>query len=263
MGNISKTYIDYNEQPAMFVKEDCNSTGYEFQEVIHHTLKLSNEFKINKPLSLQGSVARFELLKELKYDITIANSKLFGTTMAKIHNHSGILMLSNELPYMDNKIMPDCNSWKELNISAGELGIREIIMNYAKYIPIKTLPLHRDFRLHNIVFDGKAYNLIDFDFAAYDDVSIEVMGMVVDLLDYDFKYVEAFLAAYIKESNIDTYTSMATNYLIYLASSCFPYDRIDTLTPEAFENLKIERQHRLMTLYANIESINNFFQNKQ
>tara|TARA_R110000744_G_scaffold67805_2_gene138187 strand:+ start:629 stop:1417 length:789 start_codon:yes stop_codon:yes gene_type:complete len=262
MGNISKTYIDYNVRPAMFVKEDCSKTGFDFHSLLYHTAPLVGKFSINQPLTITGTKARFELVPDLDFDVTIENSKLFGANMAAIHNHSAKLMLSKELPYMDNKIMPDADSWKELNISAGELSIREIIMKFSKYVPIKTLPLHRDFRLHNIMFGADYYHLIDFDFAAYDDVSMEVMGMVVDLLEHGFEYVEAFLRAYMESSNIDTYDYMASNYLIYLASSCFPYDRIDTLEPEAFDILANERTSRLIRLYLNMDNIAKFFQDK-
>lgn len=254
MGNMSKTYID--NESGTFVKEDCNETGFEFQQLLYHTLVEYSNFAINQPIGILNGKAKFELLEDIDFEITKKNSTLFGINMARIHNLSAKLMSSKELPYMDNKIMPDVNSWKELNLTPGELSIREIVMKFAKYKPIKTLPLHRDFRLHNIVYDGRFYNLIDFDFAAYDDVSMEVMGMVVDLLDHGIEYVEAFLTAYMESSNIDTYDNMATNYLIYLASSCFPYDRRDTLEPEAFENLRKERQHRLISLYTNIDNIN-------
>ena len=266
MSNISKTYKTANA----FVKEDCPEEGFDFQELMYHTLKTEGNFKINKPVSFSWQVkddkktseARFELLPDLDFDVTLDACRLFGSNMAGMHNLSSILMISKELPYLDNKILHDTDSFRDIDISIAEMSLRELIVSTCKFMPVMTLPLHRDFRLHNIVFDGSCYHLIDFDFAAYDDVSMEVMGMVVDLLDYDFKYVEAFLAAYIKESNIDTYTSMATNYLIYLASSCFPYDRIDTLTPEAFENLKIERSERLIRLYLNMDNIAKFFQNK-
>ena len=256
MGNISKTYIDYNVRPAMFVKEDCSRTGFDFHSLLYHTAPLVGNFSINQPITINGTEARFQTLEDLDYEITIENSTLFGINMAVIHNHSAKLMLSKELPYMDNKIMPDKESWKELNLTASELSLRETIMMFATYKPIKTLPLHRDFRLHNILFGADNYHLIDFDFAAYDDVSMEVMGMVVDLIPHGIEYVEAFLTAYMESSNIDQYDSMATNYLIYLASSCFPYDRMDTLEPEAFANLKHERKTRLTSLYTNIDNIN-------
>ena len=262
MGNISKTYIDYNVRPAMFVKEDCNRTGFDFHSLLYHTAPLVGKFSINQPLTIDSTKARFELVPDLDFDVTIENSKLFGTNMAIIHNHSAKLMLSKELPYMDNKIMPDANEFKSMDITIAEMSLREVVASMCEYKPIKTLPLHRDFRLHNILFGADYYHLIDFDFAAYDDVSMEVMGMVVDLLEHGFEYVEAFLTAYIETSNIDTYDSMASNYLLYLATSCFPYDRQASLEPQAFDNLRNERSSRLVRLYLNMDNIAKFFQNK-
>jgi Ser/Thr protein kinase RdoA (MazF antagonist) len=151
---------------------------------------------------------------------------------------------------------------KSMDISVAEMSLREVVVSMCEYTPIKTLPLHRDFRLHNILFGVDYYHLIDFDFAAYDDVSMEVMGMVVDLLQHGFEYVEAFLTAYIESSNIDTYDSMASNYLLYLATSSFPYDREEALEPQAFQNLKTERSKRLVLLYLNMDNLAKFFQNK-
>ena len=259
MGNMSKTYIDYDVRPAMFVKEDCNETGFDFQSLLYHTVHLWNGFEINQPITYKDGEARFALLEDLDYEITIENSTTFGINMARIHNLSAKLMLSKELPYMDNKIMPGKarrgKAWKELNLSPSELSIRESVMKFAEYTPIKTLPLHRDFRLHNIVYNGTTWNLIDFDFAAYDDVSMEVMGMVVDFLTYGIDYAEAFLKAYIEESNLNRFDGMALNYLLYLASSCFPYDKEDTIETEAFERLKRERYARLMVLLGNVKKV--------
>ena len=277
MSNISKTYKTANA----FVKEDCPEEGFDFQELMYHTLKTEGNFKINKPVSFSWQVkddkktseARFELLPDLDFDVTLDACRLFGSNMAVMHNLSSILMISKELPYLDNKILHDTDSleddilhdvdsFRDIDISIAEMSLRELIVSTCKFMPVMTLPLHRDFRLHNIVFDGSCYHLIDFDFAAYDDVSMEVMGMVVDLLQHGFEYVEAFLTAYVESSNIDTYDSMASNYLLYLATSCFPYDREATLEPQAFENLTTERSERLIRLYLNMDNIAKFFQNK-
>lgn len=251
MGNTSTTYKTDTE----FIKEDCVEVGYEFQELLYHYVQLTDGFAINKPIKYDNGKATFELLQDLDFDITIENANLIGMNMAKIHNFSMLLLNGKELPYLTTALFPTGDDLVDYDIPERELAIRHSIMFEMNFTPTDQIPLHRDFRLHNIVFDGSTYNLIDFDFAKYGDASLEVMGMVVDLMEHGIEYVESFLTAYVEESKISIDESIAENYLLYLAASSFPYNRKDTLTDDGYNNLVLERSNRLDLLlhyYVNI-----------
>jgi thiamine kinase-like enzyme len=114
------------------------------------------------------------------------------------------------------------------------------------------IPLHRDFRTHNILFDGENYNLIDFDFASVDFISIEVMGFISDIIESGLNNVNVFLKSYFKALEVEVKPfSFVDDYLNYLCTNTFPFYMADSLEPNNFQKLVEERNKNLETLYAN------------
>ena len=254
-GNVSKTWIE----DGRFFKDGVAFKGYCFQREACTAAPLPLHFKINVPLDYGNSKAEYTLVDEMPYGITTTNADLFGKSMAVFHSWCHDRYQSGHFKYLVNKRMsaPD-DITQYPDISPIDLDQRnEILSKLTIDFDTDTprLPLHRDFRLHNILWDGHNYTLIDFDFAAVDILSHEVVGMMLDLSSTaNIACVESFIDSYIQHTDLTIQPKIVDEHLYYLATDCFPYNRKDQLTLKGYNNLKQERSQRLnrLSIYSEI-----------
>ena len=135
----------------------------------------------------------------------------------------------------------------------------DIYRTLQPYRGLIKIPVHRDFKIHNIINNGQDFYLIDFDFAEIDNVSLEVVAFIVDLY-YNIKnlqIVEEFIAAYKNECRIPLdWSSMLNDYLIYMCCNTFPFYMRETIGEDNFRVLFDERNHKLHFAYTNKDLIN-------
>lgn len=273
-GNISNTYINETEGMKTFIKkvpvDKFDTRSLTFQSNLRQYIK--GAFNINhcgniKVVTDGGTgmfyEIEFEYLDEKPWRPNSENMKLIGTSMAIIHNHSyrnknqitlnskrdeysrieNWNLLSNDIPFKTESQERRREIFKELNLKLDTTQPK--------------IPLHRDFKPHNIIFDGDKYHLIDFDFAAIDYVSLEVIGFVVDIIDSGLGNVKTFLEAYLDMIDIKGIKplSFVDDYLAYLCTNTFPFYMNESLESDAFKNLVEHRNNSLETLYHHRHTI--------
>jgi thiamine kinase-like enzyme len=119
------------------------------------------------------------------------------------------------------------------------------------------IALHRDFKPHNIIADSEKLYLIDFDFAAVDFVTLEVMSFLVDIAERGTSIVKSFLTSYLENIDIPiVYESMVDDYLNYLCVNVFPFYSYEKMEPNNFKNLVEHRNNSLQSLYNKRDIIN-------
>ena len=273
-GNTSKTYIMDTEGMKTFVKktpvDKFDTRTLTFQSNLRQVIQ--GAFNINQydgikvvtdgGTSLFYEIA-FEHLNEKQWTSTVENMELIGKSMAYIHNHCSrnkeqITLKVKQEPY--NRV----DVWKMLSddipFKKESQQMREEIFKNIPRLNHKQpkIPLHRDFKPHNIIFDGEKYHLIDFDFAAVDYISLEVMGFIVDIIPTGLANVKAFLEAYLENVDVPGIQSesFVDDYLNYLCSNTFPFYLHASLEPKNFNNLVEHRNNSLETLYEYRDKIN-------
>ena len=273
---MSKTYLKEVGGKEVFCKlkpcNDFDTRTVMFQAKIAETI--GGIFSINKFKGINLIQAdkssyyeiQFEKLSQMPWEPTEANMKLIGTSMAHIHNYAhfnkDLINLS-----VKSETYSDMNKWitlkKEFETA---YTVRNDIFEQIKRFNLKQprIPLHRDFKLHNIVYDGTKYSLIDFDFAAADFVSIEIMGFIVDVIPYGMEFVKTFFEAYHKTIDIPVdQSSYVTDYLNYLCTNTFPYYLKDKLSVENMTELVEYRNKCLNTIYSNKDELNKIIEETQ
>jgi len=235
-----------------FVKHGVDFLSYAFQKEMHDEAILPYGFKINKPLSFSHNDVGYELINQRQWSLDNLNTGLIGKAMANIHNWSHNRYNAGDLQYLKIKYSPKIDDINEYDISPSSLDIRnnalsKITTNVFKN-KVGFMPLHRDFRLHNILFDGDNYYLIDFDYSAIDIPSHEIVGMMLDISQHGIGLLESFVGSYTQYTHLEIDSSIVDDHLYYLATDVFPYDRPDRLTKENYESLVRERDQRIMRL---------------
>jgi len=280
-GNTSKTYILDTEGMKTFVKktpvDKFDTRSLAFQSNLRQYIQ--GAFNINQYDSIKVVTNKesemfyeisFEHLNEKKWTPNIKNMELIGKSMAIIHNHcsrnqtqitlnkktesynrlDNWIMLSNDIPFKEEAHEMRKGIFKNINR-----------LNSTQ----PKIPLHRDFKPHNIIFDGEKYHLIDFDFAAIDYVSLEVMGFIVDIIESGLGNVKAFLEAYLDNIEVPGIQpeSFVDDYLNYLCTNTFPFYLNKTLEPNNFKNLVDHRNNSLETLFSYRDRINQMIERIQ
>jgi len=271
-GNISKVYAKDTIDGKVFVKKvpvgsfDTRTVG--FQSRLRQII--SGKFNINRYDSIEvipenGDLfyhITFEHIKEQKWSMDVENMSIIGKSMAILHNYcyrnsKHIVLERKESNYNDISqwlTLPDSIPFKKESY----LQRKEI---FDKIERLNTeqpkIPLHRDFKPHNIISDGEKLYLIDFDFAAVDFASIEVMSFLVDILERGTSLIKAFLTSYLENIEIPIIPeSMVDDYLNYLCVNAFPFYSYEKLEPNNFKNLVEHRNNSLASLYNKKEMIN-------
>lgn len=272
-GNINKTYIADREGKRVFIKRvpvsDFDTRTLQFQSKLRQNIE--GAFKINQYNNIKvvtdGGTGmfyeiEFELLDEKEWRPNSENMELIGKSMAYIHNtcwrNKNQINLKQK-----NDIYNNISTWNLLDNDipfkkVSQLKREEIFKKGVRLNEKQPkIPLHRDFKPHNIVFDGNSYNLIDFDFAAVDYVSIEVMGFVVDIIDTGLGNVKTFLKSYLDNIEIPNIipTSFVDDYLSYLCTNTFPFYMHGNLEESSYENLVEHRNNSLETMWYHRDTI--------
>lgn len=272
-GNINKTYIADREGKKVFIKRvpvsDFDTRTLQFQSNLRQNIE--GAFKINQYNNIKvvtdGGTGmfyeiEFELLDEKEWRPNSENMELIGKSMAYIHNtcwrNKNQINLKQK-----NDIYNNISTWNLLDNDipfkkVSQLKREEIFKKGVRLNEKQPkIPLHRDFKPHNIVFDGNSYNLIDFDFAAVDYVSIEVMGFVVDIIDTGLGNVKTFLKSYLDNIEIPNIipTSFVDDYLSYLCTNTFPFYLHGNLEESSYENLVEHRNNSLETMWYHRDTI--------
>ena len=246
-GKTSNTFIDDNH----FVKEDASYSGYSFQKWCESNLVLPPKFGINRALDYSHGVAKYDIIAEEPWKLDYTKVGLIGKAMGEIHSQSRAAYESGELKFLKTKSFKAPTDLTHYDISPAELDLRNEVLQSVD-IDINTstpkLPLHRDFRLHNILSDGNKLWLIDFDYAAVDIVSHELVAMMLDISYHGLHYVETFIREYLRHSSLNISDVIVDEHMYYLATDTFPYDRKSTLSDKNYNLLCDERTSRLNRL---------------
>lgn len=269
-GNTSKTFIEKQDNTNVFVKkvpvDRFDTRTVSFQSNLRQIIK--GKFNINRYENIKvvpyGNdlyyQVQFEFLKEKPWAPNKENMTLIGQAMALIHNHCARNKQFITLPIKTEKYdsMLDW-SYIDMDIPFAKESFerrKEIFEQIERFNPDQQkIPLHRDFKPHNILFDGENYHLIDFDFAAVDYIGLEIMSFVVDIIDSGLANVKYFLKSYIEHIDIEDtiegldMKTIVDDYLNYLCTNRFPFYMHDKLEPQNFKNLVDHRNKSLETLW--------------
>lgn len=275
--SMSKTYTKEIDDNIVFCKlkstDEFDTRTVMFQSKLSEMI--NGKFAINKlrgiNIKQHGTSTYYELefenLKELSWEPNHDNMRLIGTAMAHIHNFSYTNTSLLNLP-AKSESYSDMSKWLYLPKKDSKIkdahSSRLIIFNDINRFNIAQpkIPVHRDFKLHNIIFDGDRFNLIDFDFAAIDYVSIEIMGFVVDVIKYDIELLNTFFKYYHSTINIPVIPrSYVTDYLNYLCTNTFPFYLKEKLVKESLLNLINYRNDCLNLVYENKEKLETIINN--
>ena len=246
-GKTSNTRKEGN----IFIKEDASYSGYCFQSYCQTNLALPVRFNIAKVIEYDHGVAKYRLINEKPWKLDYSRASMIGSAMGAMHRQCIDLMNDGEFKFMKTKSFSPPADLIKYDISQGELDLRnEVLDSLSIKINSETpkAPLHRDFRLHNILFDGSKYWLIDFDYAAIDIVSHEIVAMMLDISYHDMLCIDGFISQYVQHSQLDITSNIVDEHLYYLASDTFPYDRKDKLSSTNYNELCNERTSRLNRL---------------
>lgn len=271
-GKISKTYIKEFDDNVVFCKLK-EPDSFDVRTVLFQS-KLSQiingKFKINKFNGINLKIIngktyyelQFEKINHINWTPNSENMKITGAAMAHIHNYAFRNRKIINLPYKDEKY-DSMQKWlffsKKDSLINNAYEMRLNIFNKIPRFNVKQvkIPLHRDFKLHNILFDGQSYYLIDFDFAAIDYVNIEIMSFIIDLYEYGIEYVKIFLENYFNKVNVPiAINTCVTDYINYLCTNTFPYYLSNSLEIDVIKELGQYRDKCLETVYNNQEIFN-------
>jgi len=265
--NINKTYfkLDENGHEA-FCKlvPKLNSTIFDFQNLLGDSI--TGKFNINKYLYTNvkpGFENSFELVFEKienkQWDINPNSMHIIGKSMSILHGAANVNRNEIHIPIKNEKY-DSMEKWDVMpNTTQSQRAYkrrREIFRQLESFnLSQPKIPLHRDFKPHNILFDGNSFHLIDFDFAAVDYTCLEIMAFIVDIRGED--NIKAFIDAYKSISNNGVnFNTMVNDYLVYLCTNTFPFYMKDSLDNTGFMNLLNHRNSVLEYLWNNKDMIN-------
>ena len=280
-GNTSQTFIEKVDGVELFIKrkpvQGFDTRVLAFQSRVRQII--SGSFNVNKFENVGVKASgpnndlfyemKFEKLDEKEWAPNEDNMKIIGTSMAIIHNYCFLNADSISLNEKEEKYdASTMQKWLEIDQETPFLAEsfeqrKDIFKSINRLNQSQPkIALHRDFRPHNILFDGENYHLIDFDFAAIDYVSLEVMGFISDIIETGMSNVKAFLEGYFSNINIPIIPeSFVDDYLNYLCTNTFPFYLHENLEPANYRNLVEHRNNALNSLYNNRENIQYLIKN--
>jgi hypothetical protein len=265
-GNISTTELTKDSFIKYLPYKDYNYKIGIFQTRLYYNIKDLDGFCINKKLLIDISdptivKCHYEIVNEKQWELDKNSVKLIAKNMAKIHNYCYIERNTINLPHKKS-LYDDFTDWEQFvkNKIAfkQDLILRKKIYNSIKDIDERQIKiaLHRDFRKHNILWDGTKYTLIDFDFAAYDFISLEIMGFISDILDVNhletsINLIKEFFRSYKYYSTISgiIWKDLPTDYINYLCVNTFPLYLKNTIPKENYKELLHQRNIILQKIY--------------
>jgi len=266
-GNINKTYLSEDKEfGEVFCKlvSNPNRSIYEFQNLLARVV--GGKFNVNKYLCTNiKSNNEFELVFEkIENKTWVINEEsmyIIGKSMAVLHRLAKEEQSNIHIPIKNEKYdsMEKWNFIANSTLSQPAFKLRREIFKQLKPFNLNQpkIPVHRDFKPHNIMFDGSKYWLIDFDFAAVDFACLEVMSFVVDIIGTNHNNIKAFIKGYKTIDNGIDFKTMVNDYLVYLCVNTFPFYMKDSLSETGFKNLLNNRNNSLSDLWSIKETINN------
>ena len=263
-GNTSAYKIYHQGKMKYFIKSFQTSgfdiSSFTFQNYLYNNFK--SDLKICKPIKIVSEKSNevqiyYEYVKPIDWELTADRVSFLGKSLAELHNFC--YLKKNEISLPDKVAVVAMGKWQDVEDSFDKelaVSIRKAIYDNLKPYDRDQIriPLHRDFKLHNIMFDGENLNLIDFDFAAIDNIGIEIMSFIIDFYyeTRDQNLVSDFIKAYKQESNLDiNWTSVLNDYLVYMCVNTFPFYMRGRIGEHNFKNLLTERNGKLNFTYIN------------
>jgi len=168
-GNTSSTEIRDDVFIKYMPKSKYDYRVGIFQTRLFYNIDNLNGFEINKgiyghPANTDPEIieCRYEVVKECEWNLGVTSVSIIAENMAKIHNHCWKEGDTIDLPHKE-LMYDDLMAWEEaVNNKVAlkrDLSIRKKIQKDIKGINEKQLKiaLHRDFRKHNILWDGDKY----------------------------------------------------------------------------------------------------------
>jgi len=263
-GNTSAYKIYHQGKMKYFIKSfqtnGFDISSFTFQNYLYNNFK--SDLKICKPIKIVSEKSNevqiyYEYVKPIDWELTADRVSFLGKSLAELHNFC--YLKKNEISLPDKVAVVAMGKWQDVEDSFDKelaVSIRKAIYDNLKPYDRDQIriPLHRDFKLHNIMFDGENLNLIDFDFAAIDNIGIEIMSFIIDFYyeTRDQNLVFDFIKAYKQESNLDiNWTSVLNDYLVYMCVNTFPFYMRGRIGEHNFKNLLTERNGKLNFTYIN------------
>jgi thiamine kinase-like enzyme len=263
-GNTSAYKIYHQGKMKYFIKSfqtnGFDISSFTFQNYLYNNFK--SDLKICKPIKIVSEKSNevqiyYEYVKPIDWELTADRVSFLGKSLAELHNFC--YLKKNEISLPDKVAVVAMGKWQDVEDSFDKelaVSIRKAIYDNLKPYDRDQIriPLHRDFKLHNIMFDGENLNLIDFDFAAIDNIGIEIMSFIIDFYyeTRDQNLVSDFIKAYKQESNLDiNWTSVLNDYLVYMCVNTFPFYMRGRIGEHNFKNLLTERNGKLNFTYIN------------
>jgi len=270
-GNMNFTFID--NEINKFIKI-IPKKMYDYRTTLYQLMLSYNTHLDNLEVPIYTSLidketdieVQYEIIKEKQWELNNNNIELIAKNIALIHNYNYKNRLNIDLSIKNNKY-DNLSEWDKLDKKSNQVklsyNLRKSIFYKIERIDNQVkIPLHRDLRKHNIMYDGNKYYLIDFDFAAIDFISIELGAFIADILlfsENSIDLINLFFKSYFKHLNFKfNYTHIIIDYLNYLCTNTFPFYIKDNLRQSAFDKLVDERNEVLKSIYKNkkeLESI--------
>jgi len=270
-GNTSKYEIitDRRTNKTVFNKT-VKSNNFNFQTVAFQKYlaeSFNGGLKIVEPsivtaLNNTESCIEYPCIDSMPW--TVDDSTIFqlGKSMAELHEYC--YRESHCWEFLEKKInKTEMSGWDSIEESHDKtiaVDLRNLV--YKSLAPYNNkqvcLPLHRDFKLHNILHDGNSFYLIDFDFAAIDNIGIEIVSFIIDFYykHKDIKLVEIFVDAYKSNSTIPIdWSTMLNDYMVYMCCNTFPFYMRSEIGEDNFKALFDERNLKLHFTYTNKHQI--------
>jgi thiamine kinase-like enzyme len=263
-GNTSIYKIFHHGKGKFFAKmvsvNGFDISSFAFQNYLYD--KFESDLKICEPIKITSeSPERVEIIykyiQQHEWYLNENNIKVIAKSLAELHNfcfdNMDKISLPAKLPVV---AMGHWDSVEDSFDKQLALGIRKPIYENLKPYDKDQLciPLHRDFKMHNIISDGENFHLIDFDFAAVDNIGIEIMSFIIDFYytSRDETLVKEFIRVYKENSKLSiNWESVLNDYLVYMCVNTFPFYMRQRIGEINFKQLYNERNGKLNFTYIN------------
>lgn len=263
-GNTSTYKIFHQGKGKFFAKvmpvKGLDISSFAFQRYLYD--KFESDLKICEPLKIVSEKPDrveiiYKYIQHQDWHLSETNIKMIAKSLAELHNfcydNRHLISLPVKTPVVATGHWSSVEDTFEKTLS---VKIRKDIYENLKPYDVDQLciPLHRDFKTHNIISDGEKFYLIDFDFAAVDNIGIEIMSFIIDFyyISRDETLVKEFIKVYKENSKLNiNWESVLNDYLVYMCVNTFPFYMRERIGEINFKQLLSERNGKLNFTYIN------------